>query len=33
MPWDESAKKGVRVSRVKEGDTFVRKAKGTGRVF
>ena len=33
MPWDDSAKKGVRISRVKEGDTFVRKAKGTGRVF
>jgi len=33
MPWDEGAKKGVRISRVKEGDTFVRKAKGTGRVF
>lgn len=33
MPWDAAAKKGVRISRVKEGDTFVRKAKGTGRVF
>lgn len=33
MPWDEDAKKGVRISRVKEGDTYVRKAKGTGRVF
>ncbi len=33
MPYDEGAKKGVRISRVKEGDKFVRKAKGTGRVF
>lgn len=33
MPYDDAAKKGVRISRVKEGDTFVRKAKGTGRVF
>ena len=33
MPWDDSAKKGVRISRVKEGDKFVRKAKKTGRVF
>lgn len=33
MPYDEEAKKGVRISRVKEGDKFVRKAKGTGRVF
>ncbi len=33
MPYDETAKKGVRISRVKEGDKYVRKAKGTGRVF
>ena len=33
MPYDEGAKKGVRISRVKEGDKFVRKAKGTGRIF
>ncbi len=33
MPYDETAKKGVRISRVKEGDKIVRKAKGTGRVF
>ena len=33
MPYDPDAKKGVRISRVKEGDKFVRKAKKTGRVF
>ena len=33
MPYDPEAKKGVRISRVKEGDKFVRKAKKTGRVF
>ena len=33
MPYDAEAKKGVRISRVKEGDKFVRKAKGTGRVI
>lgn len=33
MPYDPEAKKGVRISRVKEGDKFVRKAKGTGRIF
>ena len=33
MPYDPDAKKGIRISRVKEGDKFVRKAKKTGRVF
>lgn len=33
MPYDPQAKKGVRISRVKEGDKFVRKAKGTGNVL
>ena len=33
MPYDESAKKGVRISRVKEGDSFVRKARKTGRTL
>lgn len=33
MPYDPNAKKGVRVSHVKEGDKFVRKAKKTGLVF
>lgn len=33
MPYDPEAKKGVRISRVKEGDKVVRKAKGTGHVF
>ena len=33
MPYGPDAKKGVRISRVKEGDKFVRKAKKTGRVF
>ncbi len=33
MPYDPEAKKGVRVSRVREGDTVVRVAKGTGYRF
>jgi large subunit ribosomal protein L24 len=33
MPYDDVAKKGVRVSHVMEDGKFVRKAKGTGRVF
>lgn len=33
MPYDPDRKKGVRVSRVAEGDRFVRKAKGTGRLL
>ena len=33
MPYDPDKKKGVRISRVREGDKTVRKAKGTGRVF
>ena len=30
QPWDAKAKKGVRVSYVREGDKSVRVAKGTG---
>lgn len=33
MPWDAKAKKGVRISRVREGDRSVRVAKGTGTRF
>ena len=33
MPYDAVAKKGVRISRVREGGKTVRKAKGTGRVL
>ena len=31
MPYDPDAKKGVRISRVREGDTVVRKSKATGK--
>ncbi len=31
MPYDPDAKKGVRISRVREGDKTVRKSKATGR--
>jgi large subunit ribosomal protein L24 len=31
MPYDAEAKKGVRISRVKEGDKWVRKSKATGK--
>ena len=33
MPYDPEAKKGVRVSRVREGDQWVRKSKATGKVL
>ncbi len=33
MLFDATAKKGVRISRVRESDKAVRKAKGTGHVF
>ncbi len=33
MPYDPDLKKGVRISRVKEGDKFVRKSKPTGKVI
>ena len=33
MLWDAKAKKGVRISRVREGDRSVRVAKGTGTRF
>ena len=33
MPYDPDLKKGVRISRVREGDRMVRKAKKTGRVL
>jgi|LFRM01.2.fsa_nt_gb large subunit ribosomal protein L24 len=33
MPYDPDKKKGVRISRVREGGKSVRKAKGTGRVL
>ena len=33
MPWDAKAKKGVRISRVREGGRSVRVAKGTGTRF
>ena len=33
MHWDAKAKKGVRISRVREGDRSVRVAKGTGTRF
>lgn len=31
MPYDPDRKRGVRVARVREGDHFVRQAKGSGR--
>ena len=33
MPYDPKLKKGVRIARVKDGDTFVREAKGSGHRF
>lgn len=33
MPYDATAKKGVRISRVREGDKWVRKSKATGKVL
>lgn len=33
MLYDPDKKKGVRISRVREGDKWVRKSKATGKVF
>ena len=33
MPYDPDAKKGVRISRVRDGDTIVRKSKATGKTI
>ena len=33
MPYDPEAKKGVRISRVKEGEKTVRKSKASSHVF
>ena len=33
MPYDPSAKKGVRISRVKDGDKPLRKSKASSHVF
>ena len=33
MPYDVDAKKGVRISRVKDGDRIVRKSKATGKIL
>lgn len=33
MPYDPDAKKGVRISRVREGGKWVRKSKATGKVL
>jgi len=33
MPYDPDAKKGVRVSRVREGGTLTRKSKATGKTL
>ncbi len=33
MPYDPDAKKGVRVSRVRDGDKLVRKSKATGKTI
>jgi len=33
MPYDPDAKKGVRVSRVREGGALVRKSKATGKTL
>jgi large subunit ribosomal protein L24 len=33
MPYDPDAKKGVRISRVRDGDTVVRKSKATGKTL
>ena len=33
MPYDPEAKKGVRISRVKSGDKFVRKSKASSHLF
>ncbi|MDD4101172.1 MAG: 50S ribosomal protein L24 [Kiritimatiellae bacterium] len=33
MPYDPEAKKGVRISRVKDGDQMVRKSKASGKIL
>ncbi len=33
MPYDPDMKKGVRISRVREGDKMVRKSKASGKVL
>ncbi len=33
MPFDPEAKKGVRISRVREGDKLIRKSKATGKAL
>jgi large subunit ribosomal protein L24 len=33
MPYDPDLKKGVRISRVREGDKMVRKSKASGKVL
>ena len=33
MPYDPEAKKGVRISRVREGGKLIRKSKATGKVL
>ncbi|MBP5321590.1 MAG: 50S ribosomal protein L24 [Kiritimatiellae bacterium] len=33
MPYDPEAKKGVRISRVREGDKLIRKSKATGKAL
>ena len=33
MPYDAELKKGVRISRVREGDRMVRKVRGSGRAL
>lgn len=33
MPYDPDRKRGVRIARVREGERFVRKAKGSGRMM
>ena len=33
MPYDADLKRGVKVARVREGDRFVRKVKGSGRTL
>ncbi|MDD2455219.1 MAG: 50S ribosomal protein L24 [Kiritimatiellae bacterium] len=33
MPYDPDAKKGVRISRVKDGDRMVRKSKASGKIL
>ena len=33
MPYDPETKKGVRISRVREGDKLIRKSKATGKAL